>query len=111
MTKPNIEVNLAEKTISTDGRSLRLEDSFEGVGIFNIGNSNNELALELNYRKKQGFCETDEGERVYNFLQDSDNNKLKKLEVNSTRKEDFNRDVFPAVIIYGKFNYNISNPI
>ena len=96
-------------TISTDGRSLRLGDNFEGAGIFNMGNSDNGLALELSYRKKQGFYEIEEQKKVYSFFQDSDNSELKQVGVCSTRKEDFNRDVFPAVIITGKFNYNISN--
>ena len=68
MAKPNIEINLSEKTISTDGRSLRLEDNFEGAGIFNIGNRDDELALELSYRKKQGFHEIEEQEKQGYFI-------------------------------------------
>lgn len=108
MAKPNIEVNLEQKTISTDGRSLRLGDNFEGAGIFVIGGKG-EISLELNYRKRQQFCENDESEKIYNFFQNSHNDKLKKLEIWAYREVDFNRAVFPAVAITGEFNYNISN--
>lgn len=108
MTLPKIRVNLAEKIISTDGKSLRLEDNFEGAGIFNIGNSDDELALELSYRKKQEFHEIEEQEKVYSFFQDSDNSELRQVGVCSTRKEDFKCEVFPVVVITGKFSYNIS---
>ena len=108
MALPNIKVNLSEKIISTDGRSLRLEDNFEGAGIFKIGDSDDELALELSYRKNKEFCEDDEANKVYDFFQTSSNDDLKKLDVCSTREEDFKCEVFPAVAITGKFSYNIS---
>lgn len=113
MAKPNIKVNLSEKTISTDGRSLRLEDNFEGAGIFKILNSKNEItseiALELSYRKNKEFHENYERNRVYDFFRTFRNDELKKLEVCSTDKKDFYFDVFPAVSINGDFDATISN--
>ena len=109
MPKPTIEVRVKKKNLSVKGKSLNLEDNFEGAGVFNVTNIENEIALELNYRKKQGFCEIDEQEKVYEFLRNLDDNELKKAGVYSASEEDFDKEVFPAVVIMGEFNAVVYN--
>ena len=101
MENKNIEVQVEQKSLSVNKRKLNLEDNFEGAGVFIVGNKKDETILELNYRKKGDFSPDNEGKRVYKFLQDL---KIKSLDVYSNREQDYERDVFPAVIITGRFN-------
>jgi len=96
MSKPTIEIRVKQKNLSVNGKRLDLEDNFEGAGIFVISNTENEIALELNYRKKKDFCGIDEQEKIYKFLE-------KIFDVHSTNKDDFKREVYPAVAITGVF--------
>lgn len=109
MAKPKIEVSVKEKMLFANGRSLRLEDNFEGAGVFIVGNKEDETILELNYRKNQGFLPSDAGKKVYNFLEMNRDDKIKKIEVYSYRPEDSNREVFPAVSIIGEFTARVYN--
>lgn len=100
MAKENIEVRVRQKTLSVKGKELKLEDNFEGVGVFIICNKKDETILELNYRKKENFSPEDEAERVDGFLR---NSKIKLRDVYSNREEDYKKEVFPAITITGEF--------
>lgn len=104
MVKPNLEVNIAEKTLVIDKNKLSLDDKLVGAESSKISNSPEETALELSYSKKD-FSSEDEANKIYSFLENY--NLHKKIDVNFYSKEDFDTDTYPAVALTGKFNAKI----
>ncbi len=71
MKNQNIEiaVRLNQKTLSINGKSLRLEDNLAGAESSKISDSPYETALELKYSKQKDFSPENEGDKVYSFLE------------------------------------------
>lgn len=102
MAITNIEVKVGQKILSVGNKELKLEDNFEGAGVFIVNNKKDETILELSYRKRENFSSYNEAEKINNFLRKS---KIERIdEVHSTQEGDYKREVFPAVMILGNFN-------
>ncbi len=107
MVKQNVEivVRLNQKTLSVNGKSLKLEDNLVGAESSRIPNSPYETALELNYSKQKDFSPEDEGNKIYSFLEQY--NLQDKVGVNFYSGEDFDTNVFPAVALTGEFDAKV----
>lgn len=104
MVKQNIEiaVRLNQKTLSVNGKSLRLENNLDGAESSRISNSLHETALELKYSKQKDFSPENEGDKIYSFLEQYELSD--KIDVHFYSEGDFDAEVFPAVALTGEFN-------
>jgi len=98
MKNIKLELILKDRTLIANNQNLKLDESLFYAGVSEILNREDEIALELKYNKKEtGFIE-DEGEKIYEFLEQK---KLsEKIDVSMYPEENF-----PSVALTG--NYRI----
>lgn len=102
MAKQTIEVSVRKRTLKAGGKTLKLEDNFEGAGVLIVSNRPRESILELHYRKNENFSQYREGDKVYAFLNSG-------AKVQACSEQDYTTEVFPAVRIVGEYNIKVHN--
>lgn len=95
MGRPKLEVRVKEKTLTANGRSLELHESFFYCGVLKVLNVD-EMALELKYQRDGDVDSTEEGARVYEFLGEA--SLREQIEVSS------GEDDYPTVALTGDFD-------
>ncbi|HUS48849.1 MAG TPA: hypothetical protein VMZ91_01680 [Candidatus Paceibacterota bacterium] len=102
MKKIQLEARLEDKTLSVNGKRVKLDDSLFYAGISRVLNRENETALELKYQNKgNGFAEN-EAEDIYSFLEEQELSD--KVQVNAYPEEDFS-----TVVLVGEMNVRAYN--
>lgn len=97
-----LEVKLSDKSLSINGKSLKLDDSLFFAGMSRIKGSKNESAVELKYRnKEEGFVE-EEAVDIHSYLEE--NGYSDNIEAYAYPEEDF-----PTIALTGKYNGVVYN--
>ena len=69
MENIQLEARLKDKTLSVNGKKVKLDDSLFYAGISRVLNRENETALELKYQNKTEDFAYDEAGEIYSFLE------------------------------------------
>lgn len=100
MAKPMLEINLTEPCLNYKGKEIRLEDNFKGIS------NTKDVGIHMHYEEKPGFNPEDEGEKIYNFLEQQ--GLEEEVIVSPTSNEVYNAKDHPAVTLMGDFHYYVS---
>jgi len=100
MKKIRLEARLKEKTLSVNGKKMKLDDSFFSGRTSWVLNRENEDALELGYRTENI---DDEAESIYLFLEQE--GLLDRVEVNGG----YPNGQVPTVALVGEINAEVYN--
>lgn len=102
MRNIQLEARLKDKTLSVNGKRVKLDDSLFYAGISRVLNRENETALELKYLNNNRDFACNEAGEISSFLEQE--GLSDKVHVNAYPEEEF-----PTVALVGEINATTYN--